>query len=264
VLANVCQAAAHCRPVLFFLKIYFAVEPLKPEQSFDFAAGEVLLVDKPPGWTSFDAVKKIRNLVKVKKVGHAGTLDPLATGLLIICTGKMTKQIAGFQAEEKEYTGTITLGATTPSYDLETQPENFCDTAHLSIEQVKQAASEFTGTIEQVPPVFSAIKVDGKRAYNLARNQQEAKMKPRQVTVSEFSITRFELPEADFKIVCSKGTYIRSLAHDLGQKLGTGGYLSALRRNRSGSFSVEDALEPTQWAAVIKKRNTRPDTPDTD
>jgi len=195
----------------------------------------------------------IRGAAKVKKVGHAGTLDPLASGLLIICTGKMTKQIEQFQGLEKEYTGVITLGATTPSYDLETVPENPQPFEHLTHEQLASAAAQFRGRIEQVPPVFSAVKVNGRRAYKSARKNQEVVLKSREVIITTFALTAVKLPEISFRVVCSKGTYIRSLAHDFGQALGTGGYLSALRRERIGQFSVSDARSPQQWADSIRE-----------
>lgn len=202
----------------------------------------VLLINKPLEWTSFDVVKKVRGKLQIKKIGHAGTLDPLATGLLILCTGKMTKRIDEYQAQEKEYTGKLILGQTTPSYDLETAPSAPKDISAIDAELIKQKAREFIGLIEQVPPLHSAIKVDGKRAYQLARSGQEANLKARPVTISEFEITEIDLPEVTFRIVCSKGTYIRSLAHDLGQALGVGAYLSELCRTRIGKFLLRDAL----------------------
>ncbi|MET0392511.1 MAG: tRNA pseudouridine(55) synthase TruB [Chitinophagaceae bacterium] len=206
-----------------------------------FEEGRVLLVDKPLHWTSFDAVRKIRNLVRIKKVGHAGTLDPLATGLLIVCTGKFTKKINEYMAREKEYTGSFTLGATTPTYDLESEPENFQPVDQLTPEELKAALPRFTGEILQVPPAHSAIKVAGKRVYELARQGKEVKLEPRRVVISEFELTRIELPVVHFRVVCSTGTYIRSLAHDFGQALGCGAYLSSLRRTRIGEFTVADA-----------------------
>ena len=225
------------------------------KENFDFLAGEVLLIDKPLEWTSFDVVKKVRGAIRIKKVGHAGTLDPLATGLLIVCTGKMTKQINTYQAQTKEYTGEITLGATTPSYDLETEPENFQSTEEVTDEAIKEAASKLTGMIEQTPPIFSALKVDGKRAYEQARKGKDVKMKSRTVEVETFEITSVDLPKVTFKIVCSKGTYIRSLANDLGAELGVGGYLSALRRTAIGDFRVENAWQLPQLIEQIKKVN---------
>lgn len=212
---------------------------------FNFTQGEVLLINKPYQWTSFDVVGKLRNSFKPLKlkVGHAGTLDPLATGLLIICTGKLTKQIDSFQAEEKEYTGTFTLGATTPSYDLETEIDQTFDIANLTNESILDNCKHFIGDLAQYPPAHSAIKVDGERLYLKARRGEEVVLKSRKVSITAFEITRIELPEVDFRVVCSKGTYIRSLAKDFGEKLGNGAYLSRLRRTRSGNFRVEDAFE---------------------
>ena len=206
-----------------------------------YAEGKVLLIDKPLYWTSFDAVRKVRYLVKTKKVGHAGTLDPLATGLLIICTGKFTKKINEYMAQEKEYTGTITLGATTPTFDLESEPQNFEPYEHLTPAQLEEATKLFTGQIQQVPPIHSAIKKEGKRVYELARQGIDVKLEPRNVTISVFEITKIEGPVVHFRVVCSTGTYIRSLANDFGEKLGCGGHLSSLRRTRIGAFSVVDA-----------------------
>lgn len=202
----------------------------------------VLLINKPLEWTSFDVVKKVRRILQIKKIGHAGTLDPLATGLLILCTGKMTKQIETFQGQEKEYTGKIILGQTTPSYDLETEPTQPVDISGINSQLIEKAAKKFTGMIEQVPPLHSAIKVDGKRAYKLARSGKDVILKARQVTISTFEIRAINLPEIQFRVVCSKGTYIRSLAHDLGQELGVGAYLSELCRTRIGDFLLTDAL----------------------
>ncbi|MBF8964572.1 tRNA pseudouridine(55) synthase TruB [Pontibacter sp. FD36] len=210
--------------------------------NYNFEAGEILLLDKPLTWTSFDVVKKVRNTLRVKKIGHAGTLDPLASGLLILCTGKFTKRIDEIQAQEKEYTGTITLGQTTPSYDLETPVSESKDISHLTPEDIQAAANSFVGTIEQIPPIYSAVMIDGKRAYDLARKGKEAEMKPRTVTIKAFDITNIEGAVISFKVICSKGTYIRSLAHDLGQKLGVGAHLSALVRTRIGEYKLEDAL----------------------
>jgi tRNA pseudouridine55 synthase len=216
-----------------------------------FEEGKVLLIDKPYDWTSFDVVRKIRNLVKIKKIGHAGTLDPLATGLLILCTGKYTKRINEYMAQEKEYTGTIVLGATTPTYDLESIPENFKDCKHITSEQVNEAAQKLTGEIMQVPPVYSAIKKDGKRAYEFARKGQDIELTPRKILVSEFS-TELNYPEVKFKIICSTGTYIRTMANDLGNLLGCGGYLSELRRTRIGNFHVNDAWKMEEADAKIQ------------
>lgn len=214
----------------------------------DFQNGKVLLLDKPLDWTSFQMVNKIRWIIKkhfgIKKikVGHAGTLDPLASGLLIICTGKFTKKIDEFQAQEKEYTGTFSLGATTPSYDLETEPDQFFDISNISEAQIIEASKKFIGTVQQQPPIFSALKKEGKKLYEFARKGQEVDIPFRDITISEFEITRIDLPEIDFRVVCSKGTYIRSLAHDFGKALENGAHLSALRRTRIGDFSVENAI----------------------
>ena len=202
---------------------------------------QVLLVDKPLEWTSFDVVKKLKYGLKIKKIGHAGTLDPLATGLLILCTGKKTKEIESFQAQEKEYTGTFILGQTTPSYDLETAVDSTHDITHITGEQVKAAAKTFEGWIDQVPPVFSAVKVQGKRAYESARAGKEIQLKAKKVEIKLFEITSVALPEVSFRVICSKGTYIRSLARDVGRELQVGAYLASLRRTRIGEFRVEDA-----------------------
>lgn len=203
--------------------------------------GRVILIDKPLEWTSFDVVKKLRYKLRVKKIGHAGTLDPLATGLLILCTGKKTKTIEQIQSQEKEYTGTFILGTTTPSFDLETEPGDPTDISHLTETDIHNATSGFKGFIQQVPPKFSAVKVDGQRAYKHARAGRDVEIKPRTVEIKEFEITRIDLPEVDFRVVCSKGTYIRSLANDFGQALHVGAYLSALRRTRIGDYKIEAA-----------------------
>ena len=208
-----------------------------------FEQGQVLLIDKPLDWTSFDVVRKLRRLVRTRKIGHAGTLDPLATGLLILCTGKFTKRINEYMAKEKEYTGTITLGAYTPTYDLESEPVVQKDPAYVTADLVNEViAAQFTGAIDQIPPAHSAIKVGGKRVYELARKGKEVKLDPRRVNIRTFEITAFRLPVLEFRVVCSTGTYIRSLANDLGAALGCGGYLSGLRRTRIGEFTVEQAL----------------------
>jgi len=229
----------------------------------DYAEGQLLLVNKPYRWTSFDVVGKIRNAFKPLKlkVGHAGTLDPLATGLLIICTGKMTKQIDTFQAQEKEYTGTITLGATTPTYDLESEVNETFDTSHITTDKLQQARQQFIGELEQYPPAHSAVKVDGERLYEKARRGEEVTLKARKVTITEFELTRIELPEVDFRVVCSKGTYIRSLANDFGRALGNGAYLSRLRRTRSGNYNVADAHEVMELVNSIRglKATGQPD-----
>jgi tRNA pseudouridine55 synthase len=206
-----------------------------------FLDGQVLLFDKPMCWTSFDIVKKVRILTKVSKVGHAGTLDPLATGLLIVCTGKFTKKINEYMGMEKEYTGTFTLGSTTPTYDLEKEPENFKDTNHLTEETIHAATLPFIGDILQMPPQHSAIKKDGKRLYESARLGIEVKVDPRPVSIKIFEITKIEMPVVYFRVVCSTGTYIRSLANDFGAALGVGGYMSSLCRTKIGVFKVEDA-----------------------
>jgi tRNA pseudouridine55 synthase len=225
----------------------------------DFADGQLLLINKPLEWTSFDVVGKLRNSFKPLKlkVGHAGTLDPLATGLLIICTGKMTKQIDTFQAEEKEYTGTMVLGATTPTYDLESEPEAKFETSYLTDELIKAACAQFTGDIQQYPPAHSAIKIDGERLYEKARRGEEVELRLRNVTISEFEITRIELPEVDFRVVCSKGTYIRSLVNDFGKALNNGAYMSALRRTRSGNYKVEDAHEILDLVDTIRELKSK-------
>lgn len=203
---------------------------------------QMILIDKPIGWTSFDVVNKLRNKLKIKKIGHAGTLDPLATGLLILCTGKMTKRIDEFQAQEKEYIGKFIIGQSTPSHDLETEVTEPNDITAITEEQIQTATKKFIGVIQQIPPLHSAIKVDGKRAYKLARKGSDLELKPREVTVSEFEITKIQKPEVHFRIVCSKGTYIRSLARDFGNELGVGAYLTGLCRTRIGKFKLTDAL----------------------
>lgn len=227
----------------------------------------IILIDKPLRWTSFDVVKKLkkplleeyrlqfpeeeRKLIKRFKVGHAGTLDPLAAGLLVVCTGKLTKKISEIQDAEKEYTGTIVLGATTPSYDLETEPQDHKSYAEITESMILETAKSMLGLQEQIPPIHSAIKVDGRRAYDMARKGQEVELKSRTIEIRTFEITRTELPEIDFRIVCTKGTYIRSIAHDFGQKLETGGYLSALCRTRIGRYELKNAVDPLQFIAQI-------------
>ncbi len=226
--------------------------------SYDFLAGATLLVDKPAGWTSFDVVNKIRFLlrkrlgVKKIKVGHAGTLDPMATGLLIICTGKATKKLTEFQGLDKEYTGTITLGAVTPSYDAETEIEAHFPTSHITPERLEAARRHFLGDIEQIPPMFSAIKVDGQPLYKKARRGEKVEIKARRVHLFTFELTRIELPEVDFQVHCSKGTYIRSLAYDFGRALDSGGYLSALRRTKVGGFRIEDAWQMEELVEFLE------------
>ena len=210
----------------------------------DLLEGQTLLVDKPLTWTSFNVIGKLRSIFNIKKIGHAGTLDPLATGLLIICTGKHTKRINEYMGMEKEYEGTITLGHTTPTFDLESQPENPKPFDHLTPEMLEQATGAFKGTISQVPPAHSAIKQQGERVYEKARRGENVVMEPRIVTISRFDITRIALPEIDFRVVCSTGTYIRSLANDYGAALGCGGYLSRLVRTRIGGYPLAEAMSP--------------------
>jgi len=227
-------------------------KPVPPAMQ-PFLDGKVLLIDKPLHWTSFDVVRKLRVLIKVSKIGHAGTLDPLASGLLIVCTGKFTKSINEYMGMEKEYTGSITLGATTPTYDLESEPENITDISTLTTEQLHEATRPFTGPIMQVPPIFSAIKQEGKPVYKLARSGEDVVLEPRPVTISAFEITAVELPKVYFRVVCSTGTYIRSLANDYGKLLGVGGYLSSLRRTRIGHFEVSDALSLEGFEAEVQQ-----------
>jgi tRNA pseudouridine55 synthase len=224
-----------------------------PPALIPFLEGKVLLIDKPLNWTSFDMVKKVRWLTKIMKVGHAGTLDPLATGLLIICTGKFTKQINEFMGMQKEYTGSLVLGATTASYDLEQEPENFKSIDTITELAIQDATKQFIGTIFQMPPQHSAIKKDGKRLYESARQGIEVKVDPRQITIEQFEITKIDLPTVEFRVLCSTGTYIRSLVHDFGQALGVGAYMSGLRRTKIGTFNVEDAMH---WEALEQEINT--------
>lgn len=219
-----------------------------------FQAGEVLLIDKPYTWTSFDVVNKLRYAFKPHKikVGHAGTLDPLATGLLVVCVGKKTKEIDNYQAQIKEYTGTILVGCTTPSFDLETEPDAEYPTGHITPEKIEEARRSFLGTIHQVPPVYSAIKVDGKRAYESARKGKELELKSREVQIEALELDISAFPEVGFRVVCSKGTYIRSLARDLGVALNSGAHLTTLRRERIGDFHVSQALTVDQAVNLIK------------
>ncbi|QXP63393.1 tRNA pseudouridine(55) synthase TruB [Polaribacter sp. HaHaR_3_91] len=224
----------------------------------EYKNGQVLLIDKPLNWTSFQVVNKLRweirqrfNIKKIK-VGHAGTLDPLATGLLIICTGKQTKEIHVYQGQEKEYTGTFTIGATTPSYDLETEVDKTYPTDHITEELLYETTKQFIGDIQQRPPIFSAIKKDGKRLYELARKGETTEINARTVSITEFEITKIDLPEVEFRVVCSKGTYIRSLAYDFGLALNSGAHLSALRRTKIGDFSVENGVSVEQFIQDIQ------------
>lgn len=223
--------------------------------SFDFEKGEIILVDKPLRWTSFDVVNKIRYATHIKKVGHAGTLDPLATGLLVICVGKAaTKQIDTFLNDDKEYTGVFTLGATRPSYDMETEIDQHFDTASITEAQIQQAAQQLTGNIQQIPPMYSAIKVDGKRLYESARKGVDVVVQSRPITIYEFDITQIALPNVHFRIRCSKGTYIRTIAHDFGKLLNNGAYLSELRRTKSGNFSIDDAWNLDELISTINNK----------
>ncbi len=227
----------------------------------DFLNGQLLLIDKPLGWSSFQAVNKLKWAIRKKfqlkkiKIGHAGTLDPLATGLLIVCTGKFTKKIEGLQGQIKEYTGTITLGATTPSYDLETEIDQTFPLAPISEDMIRKAASQFIGEIEQRPPIFSALKKNGKRLYEYAREGKDVPIQKRHVTISEFEIVKVTLPEVHFRVVCGKGTYIRSLAHDFGLLLENGGHLSKLRRTKIGDYHVDKAVDPVTFAENLLKNS---------
>lgn len=225
----------------------------------DFLEGQTILIDKPLGWTSFQAVNALKwgirkkfELGKKFKIGHAGTLDPLATGLLLICTGKFTKKIPELQGQAKEYTGTLTLGATTPSYDLESEVDTVFAIKHINDDLIHETTKEFLGEIAQTPPIFSAVKKDGKRAYELARKGEQVELKSRKITISEFEITRIEMPEVDFRVVCSKGTYIRSLANDFGKALQSGAYLSVLRRTKIGDYNVDNAQTPLEFKESLK------------
>ncbi len=219
------------------------------KKTYDFLGGEVLLFDKDLNWTSFDLVNRVRNTlcrkmgIKKMKVGHAGTLDPLATGLLILCTGKSTKKIESFQEKEKEYVATLKLGATTPSFDMETEEDSNNDTSHITLDKIKEAVKLFQGEIEQVPPVFSAVKIKGKRAFDYARNGEEVKLRSRKIVIRNIEIESFDLPFVKIKVECSKGTYIRALARDIGEQLKCGAYLTELRRTRIGDYKVEDAFK---------------------
>jgi tRNA pseudouridine55 synthase len=224
--------------------------------------GQMILIDKPLGWTSFDVVRKLKFAIRAKKIGHAGTLDPLASGLLILCTEKMTKHIDSYQAQEKEYTGTLVLGKTTPSVDLETPFDAIYPIEHIQTEHITAATARLTGSIEQVPPLYSAVMIDGKRAYSKARKgdmEAEASLKVRNVIISLFETDASRFPEVDFRIVCSKGTYIRSLVRDLGKLLESGAYLAALRRTRIGEFKVEDALGIDAFVALHRNQQNQPD-----
>jgi tRNA pseudouridine55 synthase len=228
---------------------------MENEHTNIFEAGQVLLINKPLEWTSFDVVRKIRNSIKIKKVGHAGTLDPLATGMLILCTGKFTKRINEYMAQEKEYTGTITIGAVTPTYDLESEPQDHKDYSGVTPAQLQAITKQFTGEIMQVPPMYSAIKKDGKRVYELARQGITIELEPRRIVIKEFELTKIELPVLHFRVVCSTGTYIRSLANDVGKAAGCGAYLSSLCRTRIGEFTLDRSMtveEALDWIKEMK------------
>ena len=224
-----------------------------PETAEDFLDGQILLINKPLGWTSFDVVRKIKNLIRTKyslkkiKVGHAGTLDPLATGLLIVCTGKFTKRISELQGQAKIYTGDITLGGTTPSYDLETEVDATFETSHISEELIKKTTSQFTGKIDQKPPIFSALKRGGERLYEKARRGESIEIEARKVSVHAFDITEIEIPKVSFEIKCGKGTYIRSIAYDFGLALNSGAHLSKLCRTAIGDYQLADALDVSNF-----------------
>lgn len=221
--------------------------------SLDFSSGEIIFIDKPLGWTSFKVVNKIRKTIGIKKVGHSGTLDPMATGLLIICTGKKTKELSNYLGLDKTYTGTITLGKTSPSMDKETEITETGIDENINEESIKNAAKEFVGEIEQTPPMYSAIKVKGKRLYKLARNGVEIERPVRRVRINSFLIKNIKIPDVEFEVNCSKGTYIRVLANDLGKKLGCGGILSELRRTAIGEFRIEKALKVEDFIEKVKK-----------
>lgn len=234
------------------------ITPSKIEKSSHFVSGTLLLIDKPLEWTSFDVVKKVRNLIKKKlqikkiKVGHSGTLDPLATGLLIVCTGEFTKRIEEIQGQKKTYTGQFTLGATTPSFDRETKVNHTFNTAHITKQLLEETTKQFVGEITQIPPIFSALKKDGKRLYDFARENEEVEIKERKVMVHSFEITDINFPEVNFKISCAKGTYIRSIANDFGRALNSGAYLSKLCRTKIGKYNLKDAFSLNEVEEKMK------------
>jgi tRNA pseudouridine55 synthase len=230
------------------------------EKRKEYEAGKLLLIDKPLHWTSFDVVKKIRNTLRIKKVGHAGTLDPLATGLLIVCTGAFTKKINEYMAREKEYTGAFILGAVTPTYDLESEPQDHRDITGIDKKKIEEAAAGFLGEIDQLPPVYSAIKKAGTPLYELARRGKEVEPVPRKITIHSLRITDVDLPVVRFEVICSTGTYIRSLAHDIGKALGCGAYLSELRRTRIGELSVDEAITMEQFLVEVQQPDVRKDS----
>jgi len=230
-----------------------------PKTGEEFLAGQILLIEKPLGWTSFDLVKKVKSLIRTKynlkkiKVGHAGTLDPLATGLLIVCTGKFTKRISEIQGQAKVYTGEITLGCTTPSYDLETEVNTEYETSHITKKLIQDIVLHFTGEIDQKPPIFSALKRDGERLYEKARRGESIEIEARKVSVHSFEITAIEMPKINFEIMCSKGTYIRSIAHDFGAALDSGGHLSKLCRTAIGDYKLQDALDIISFEKLLNR-----------
>jgi tRNA pseudouridine55 synthase len=229
--------------------------PIDPALQLPYAEGKVLLIDKPLHWTSFDVVRKLRGILQIKKIGHAGTLDPLATGLLIVCTGKFTKKINEYMAQKKEYSGHIVLGAVTPTFDLESEPEQQHEFQHLTDVEIKNTTRQFTGAIQQLPPVYSAIKKEGVALYELARKGTAVQLEPRSITIHSFEITAINLPEVSFKVVCSTGTYIRSLANDFGAALGCGGYLGSLRRTGIGEFDVNNAIDMEDILQQVTSQN---------
>ena len=226
--------------------------PVAADIQQPYLDGKAILINKPLHWTSFDVVRKMRSLIQIKKIGHAGTLDPLATGLLIVCTGKFTKKINEYMAQEKEYTGSITLGAVTPTYDLESEPQQHKDFSFVTKEMLVKATQKFTGNIEQLPPIYSAIKKEGIALYELARRGVDVELKPRSINISLFEITSIELPVLNFKVICTTGTYIRSLANDYGAALGCGGYLSSLCRTRIGDYKLINAVGMEEFEQLLK------------
>lgn len=230
---------------------------IKESNVFDFIQGEILVINKPLDWTSFDLVNKVRNmlcrLMKIKKLklGHAGTLDPKATGVMVLCSGKLTKQIDEIQADEKEYVALLKVGATTPSFDLETEEDEQFTTAHITRETVENILPLFVGAIEQIPPAYSAIKVNGKRAYKLARKGEEIELKSKMLVIKEIELLRFDMPEIELRIVCSKGTYIRALARDIGKALNSGAYLIGLKRTRIGEYTIGNSVELSELADLL-------------
>lgn len=231
--------------------------PVNAELQQKYLEGQAIYIDKPLHWTSFDVVRKLRSLLQIKKIGHAGTLDPLATGLLIVCTGKFTKKINEYMAAEKEYTGSITIGAVTPTYDLESEPEQQKDFSFVTAEKIVETTKQFTGTIQQYPPIFSAIKKGGVALYELARRGVDVKLEARTITIHEFEITAVALPIINFKVSCSTGTYIRSLANDFGAALGCGGYLSSLRRTKIGDATVSNSVSMEQFETMFTAANIK-------